>query len=72
MDIKALNLLQSFVRAEISNDDLGYLSRWLMRDYDNISFNDYVNKINEMLAVKFFDHNNKIKAVLNQYQKQTD
>lgn len=72
MDTKALDLLQSFVRAEISNDDLGYLSQWLMRDYNNISFDEYVSKINEMLSIKFFDQNRKIQSILSHYQKQID
>lgn len=67
MDIQALNLLQSCVRQGASESDLGYLTKWLMVDYNNITLADFINKINEMLDVKFFDNNKKIKQIVESY-----
>ena len=68
-DIRPLNLLQSCVRAGVSTADLGYLTTWLMKDYQNIQLIDYISKINEMLDIKFFDSNITIKKIVDHYQE---
>lgn len=60
-------MLQSFVRIEVSSDDLSYLAKWLMVDYRHVTLEEYIAKIQEFLAVDFFDTPNKIKQVIKQY-----
>ena len=67
-DFRTLDMLQSFVRKEVSPNDLGYLTRWLMVDYQNISLIEYISKINEFLEIDFFDTPNKIKFIVDWYQ----
>jgi hypothetical protein len=64
-----LNMLQSFTRKEVSPNDLGYLTKWLMVDYQNITLEEYIAKINEFLRIDFFDTPNKIRAIVDWYQK---
>lgn len=65
--METLNILQSMVRAEISESDIGYLSKWLMKDYQNITKEEYIEKINSYLKDNFFDNNNKIRKVIERY-----
>lgn len=67
--METLDLLQSCVRRNVSNDDLGYLAKWLMADYQNISLIDYLAKINSYLAIKFFDNNKLIQEIVDYYQE---
>jgi hypothetical protein len=66
--MNALNMLQSFTRANLTNDDLGYLCTWLMEDYKDISLSQYITKVNSMLAINFFDCNNTIKRIVDHYE----
>ncbi len=67
--MKTLDMLQSFVRKEVSMNDLSYLTKWLMVDYQNITLIEYINKINEFLSIDFFDTPKKIKSVVEYYQQ---
>jgi len=64
---KKLLFLQSCVRQEINTDDLGYLTKWLFQLGIDESFEKYSDKIKEMLDIKFFSHNNRIKEILSKY-----
>lgn len=67
-DFRTLDMLQSFVRKEVSANDLIYLTKWIMVDYQNITLIEYIAKINEFLATDFFDTPNKIKSIVDWYQ----
>lgn len=68
-NMKTLDMLQSFVRIGVSMNDLSYLTKWLMVDYRNITLIGYITRINEYLAIDFFDTPNKIKKVVDYYQQ---
>jgi hypothetical protein len=67
---QVLNFIQSCVRAEVSTDDLGYLTKWALKDYENVVFETFLAKIEEMIEQKFFDHNQKISKIVNNYKNQ--
>ena len=64
---KKLLFLQSCVRQELNTDDLGYLTKWLFQLGIDVPFEKYSIKIQEMLDIKFFDQNNRIKDILSKY-----
>ena len=67
-----LNLLQSFCRANISETDLGYLSKWLMIDYDDITIEEYINRIELYTASKFFDNTTLVQSIVDKYKNLLD
>ena len=70
--MKTLNLLQSFCRADLSENDLGYLSKWLMVDYNNVTIEEYIEKIESMTILNFFDRNKTIQTIIDKYKQLID
>ena len=66
---KKLLFLQSCVRRNISTDDLGYLTKWLFEDFDNLRNEDYFNQVQHFADTNFFDRNITIRELLEYYNK---
>ena len=62
-----LDFLQACIRKEISTDDLGYLTKWALSDYNNLDFDKYLNKVRKARDERFFDSPNKISLILSGY-----
>ena len=63
-----LLFIQSCVRREISTDDIGYLTKWLFRDFDQTN-KEYFDKVKSFLNDGFFDNNNAVNQILTAYMK---
>jgi len=68
MDDKLL-FLQSCVRKDISTEDLGYLTKWLFVDFENITNKEFFDKVKQFTEMNFFDRPITIKEILDFYNK---
>ena len=66
---KKLLFLQSCTRKETSTSDLGYLTKWLFVNFEEITNEEYFNKIQEFIKIGFFDNNKIIQDILDFYNK---
>jgi hypothetical protein len=63
---KQLLFIQSCVRRGVSENDLGYLTKWYFNNLDNED--KFFDLVQDFAKDDFFDNKNKIKFILNEYK----
>ena len=65
-EITVIHLLTTLAKANISENDLGYITRWVLSK--ELDLRQTIEKINKEIGFDFFDNSIRIKRIIQKYE----